>query len=105
MESSDLTHNAIILRSEAKTLAAYHKAQGDYAQDCYTTQMRIANSNPVHTSPDHKTKEDWLNSAAEWEKRRDHYRGREQYWRTIEQSVIQHYDIKEQETWAGVTVL
>ncbi len=73
--------DAIVMRNEAKTLAAYHEAEGDYAQDCYATQKRIANSNPIHTSPDHKTKEDWLNSAAEWEKRRAHHLDRGRYWR------------------------
>lgn len=70
----------LVMRDEAGQLAAYHKTEGDYSQDCYSTQKRIASDKPMHTSPEHQTKEDWLNSAAEWAERRDYHRARARYW-------------------------
>ena len=68
--------NPDILPYEASILEAYHTEKADYCLGCKQTQEKIANEEPLYTFGVRQTKQDWLDSAADYESQRKHHRER-----------------------------
>lgn len=53
------TVNIDLFASEIKELLSYHVEQAEYHEAVVYTQLEIANTEPLYTTPTLRTKEDW----------------------------------------------
>ena len=65
-----------LLPIEVGILVDYHTQEANYARDCKSEQIRIANTKPLYKFGDKQSKDDWLNSAKKFENKRKNHRER-----------------------------
>lgn len=78
--------------SELDCLIDMHKSCAEYALACKQTQIKIANTSPLHKFGKLQTKTDWIESAAAHDNRRKFHRGRAWYFIKIKQSKRRNDD-------------
>ena len=71
--------------SELDCLIDMHKSCAEYALSCKWTQIKIANTLPLHRFGNLQTRDDWLESAAAHDARRKFHRNRVRYFIKIKE--------------------
>lgn len=66
--------------TELDCLIDMHKSCADYALSCKQTQIKIANTLPLHRFGKLQTRTDWIESASAHDNRRKFHRNRVRYF-------------------------